>query len=71
MQIKTNKNKYYLTLGVMTPNFCGLTVMTTAQERKYIGVPLEGYLHRKLELMRKREGRSRADMLRQLIRRAK
>jgi hypothetical protein len=71
MQIKTNKNKYYLTVGVTTPNVCGLTLMNKAPEKKYVGVPLEAPLQRKLERLRKKENRSRADMLRQLIRRAK
>jgi len=71
MQIKTNKCKFYLTVGVMTPSVCALTLMTTVQNKKYVGVPLEAPLQRKLERLRKRENRSRADMLRQLIRRAK
>jgi len=45
--------------------------MTTASDKKFVGVPLEAPLQRKLERLRKRENRSRADMLRQLIRRAK
>jgi hypothetical protein len=71
MQIKTNKCKFYLTMGVMTPNVCALTLMTTASDKKFVGVPLEAPLQRKLERLRKKENRSRADMLRQLIRRAK
>ncbi len=55
----------------MTPNVCALTLMTTVQNKKYVGVPLEAPLQRKLERLRKKENRSRADMLRQLIRRAK
>ena len=71
MQIKLNNCKYYLTVGVMTPNVDALPLMTTMQNKKYVGVPLEAPLQRKLERLRKKENRSRADMLRQLIRRAK
>jgi len=71
MQIKTNICKYYLTIGVMTPSLLSSTLMTTAADKKYVGVPLEAPLQRKLERLRKKENRSRADMLRQLIRRAK
>ena len=60
-----------MTVGVITPNVCALTLMTTASDKKFVGVPLEAPLQRKLERLRKRENRSRADMLRQLIRRAK
>lgn len=58
-------------MGVMTPSLCSLTLMTTIADKKYVGVPLEAPLQRKLERLRKKENRSRADMLRQLIRRAK
>jgi len=48
-----------------------IQLMTTIADKKYVGVPLEAPLQRKLERLRKKENRSRADMLRQLIRRAK
>jgi hypothetical protein len=71
MQIKTNICKYYLTLGGNTPILQAIQLMTTIADKKYVGVPLEAPLQRKLERLRKKENRSRADMLRQLIRRAK
>jgi hypothetical protein len=71
MQIKTNICKYYLTLGVMTPISTVIPINDYIADKKYVGVPLEAPLQRKLERLRKKENRSRADMLRQLIRRAK
>ena len=60
-----------MTLGGNTPILLAFQLMTTIADKKYVGVPLEASLQRKLERLRKKENRSRADMLRQLIRRAK